>query len=398
MAQAPLSVHYGWSWKSDNGMVHYSPVQSMEIELAYQLCPCGDYKFSVGKDTYKIHLSTFEQENIKSSKKRRIERFKIRSQIVPEHVRIDFFTKLAAFMETKLRQNYCIKFRGRESDVQRAIAAMQTELLANKVRDEKLEVSSYITPVDQANFYSLAFAINVHFKLNFNSLVMNGMKEKVNLYCREIIHLVSKLSQVLFPQNWEPQSANLHKTLPSNEEKQEITRRFAETMPDFVIYQIERVQNKWLWEKYYVQKQRMEKKLLRRHNIEKLLFHGTSKTRPEQIYNGQDGFDPKFASDGLWGRGTYFATSASYSDWYAFEVPGTNLKQVFYAAVLVGDSISLPQDKSRKMPPPKPGPSDISNTLLFDSVIADTKTSINYVVFDPERAYPSFLVTYKKKH
>jgi len=170
-------------------------------------------------------------------------------------------------------------------------------------------------------------------------------------------------------------------------------------MPDFTIVRVDRIQNKWLWEKYYFQKVRLEKKLLRRYNIEKMLFHGTSKTRPEQIYHGQDGFDPKFASKGLWGRGTYFATSASYSHDYSYEVPNIDEKhyQFFYAAVLVGDSISLPQDETRKMPPPKPGSSEFSPLLYFDSVIADTKRSINYVVFDPERAYPSFLVTYKRK-
>ena len=50
-------------------------------------------------------------------------------------------------------------------------------------------------------------------------------------------------------------------------------------------------------------------------------WHGTSKTPPEKIYNGEEGFNQNFSNDGMWGRGLYFAENASYSDNYAYKLP-----------------------------------------------------------------------------
>ena len=50
----------------------------------------------------------------------------------------------------------------------------------------------------------------------------------------------------------------------------------------------------------------------------KILFHGTSKTDPEKIYNQNVGFDLRYANSGIWGNAIYFAKKASYSDKYAF--------------------------------------------------------------------------------
>lgn len=63
-------------------------------------------------------------------------------------------------------------------------------------------------------------------------------------------------------------------------EKQEVCRIFRETLPGRTICRVEQIQNKWLYEKYHVQKLLMEKKTGRK-DIEKQLFHGTSQTLPK---------------------------------------------------------------------------------------------------------------------
>ena len=53
-----------------------------------------------------------------------------------------------------------------------------------------------------------------------------------------------------------------------------------------------------------------------------LLYHGTKDTDPKMIYNGDEGFDSKFSTGGMWGRAVYFAVDSSYSDKnYKFKLP-----------------------------------------------------------------------------
>jgi len=53
-------------------------------------------------------------------------------------------------------------------------------------------------------------------------------------------------------------------------------------------------------------------------NITLELFHGTSSTDPQMIYQGEDGFDMRFSRSGMWGQGIYFAVNASYSTNYSY--------------------------------------------------------------------------------
>ena len=63
----------------------------------------------------------------------------------------------------------------------------------------------------------------------------------------------------------------------------------------------------------------------------------------------------------MWGRAIYFAVNASYSsNSYAYTNGGN--KMMFFAEVLIGDTVSLPSQKLVK-PPVKPG-----TTIEYDSV------------------------------
>ncbi len=49
-----------------------------------------------------------------------------------------------------------------------------------------------------------------------------------------------------------------------------------------------------------------------------MLFHGTSNTSPEIIYQSEEGFDIRYSREGLWGNAVYLAVNSSYSDTYCY--------------------------------------------------------------------------------
>jgi len=236
-----------------------------------------------------------------------------------------------------------------------------------------------------------------------NSLQFGGTKdqiEKINTLVENyLLRNKPKEGDVVYPQDWIPQGNTNLKIIelsPDCKEFKDLTDRFNQTLSSKKILKIERIQNKWLWEKYFFQKLLLEKKNKHKNN-EYLLFHGTRNNSPQALYNGQDGFDYKFSDGGMWGRGTYFATNAIYSDDYSYTIAGGKEKQLFMAFVLVGDTIEIPSDRNIKMPPPKPRTTATSDYFVeerYDSVKAQTSTSINYVVYDISRAYPAYIITY----
>jgi len=110
------------------------------------------------------------------------------------------------------------------------------------------------------------------------------------------------------------------------------------------------------------------------------------------IYNGQDGFG---VNGSAWGIGIYFTSRAAYSDSYAYSA-GTEM-QMFYAQVLVGHTKNMPQ-KSYKMPPLKEKQPGNFVDEHYDSIEAQASTEdVNYVIYDVGRAYPAYLLIYKRE-
>jgi len=136
------------------------------------------------------------------------------------------------------------------------------------------------------------------------------------------------------------------------------------------------------------------------------LFHGTKKIEPSLIYNGEEGFDVRFANSGMWGFGCYFAQDAIYSN-RSYSHKLDSRRQFFLVDVLVGESTTLEQQEDDlKFPPEKNSDDEVrkcSNSLNFeveryDSInatpIANSPERI-YVVYNNGRAYPRYLITYK---
>lgn len=216
-----------------------------------------------------------------------------------------------------------------------------------------------LTEEQKSNVQTMAEAFLLTVTFGPKQLVLKGIKQKADKAQIEIYKFLQDTKPqdaVEYPPEWQDQQTNLQLfTITSGPEYAHIEREMKHTLSSCKILKVERVQNKWLWEKYFSARYFLDKKNGHKNN-EKLLFHGTRTTPPQLVYNGQEGFDYKFSDGGLWGRGTYFATSAVYSHAYATQLPdGT--RQILLAKVLVGDSILVPQDSTIKMAPAKPSKS-----------------------------------------
>ena len=199
-------------------------------------------------------------------------------------------------------------------------------------------------------------------------------------------------SNMSYPNEWEPQNKNLELKLLErhSQEWSKVAQKFHDTLPLKYIVKIERIQNIWLWEKYYQHCDRMKRKCGGEVN-EKQLFHGTRNTPPSSIYMDEEGFDMRFSRTGMWGIGNYFAVKASYSDMYAHCLSdGTH--QMFLAKVLTGKSIELPPDDTLRVPPIiQPS---VEGNLRYDTVNGETKGSKVYVTYSNDKAYPFYLISY----
>ena len=199
-----------------------------------------------------------------------------------------------------------------------------------------------------------------------------------------------------YPTMWEPQvtKIELKVVAQSTPEWDKVVSLVHLTLARAQLVLVERIQNQWLWDRYTFAKQRMVEKNGGEVN-EKELFHGTRETLPEKIYRSEQGFDFRYSAMGSWGSGTYFAVNASYSHNYAFKKTegGQVVYQMLLAHVLTGMSYSCPPNPTLRRPPVRQsGPFE---DQLYDSVQGNTGSSDVYVVYDHEKAYPAYVLTYK---
>ena len=122
-----------------------------------------------------------------------------------------------------------------------------------------------------------------------------------------------------------------------------------------------------------------------------MLFHGTSHTDPQMVYACKEGFDKKYSQGGMWGEANYFAVNASYSDSY-HHLAADGAKQMFYARVMIGNTIKCLPDANLKMPPAINAGNQIDK---YDSVQGHTGSSDVFMIYENKQAYPEYLITYK---
>uniref|UniRef100_A0A8C6Y1H4 Zinc finger CCCH-type antiviral protein 1 n=1 Tax=Naja naja TaxID=35670 RepID=A0A8C6Y1H4_NAJNA len=168
-----------------------------------------------------------------------------------------------------------------------------------------------------------------------------------------------------------------------------IENLFQLTMKNYKIHRIERIQNPSLWQVYQWQKEQMKKKKGGQKIDERLLFHGTNPSSLKAICT--DNFDWRLCGTNgtVYGKGSYFARDASYSDNYS--QAKEDEKAMFLAQVLVGEFAMGHQLYTR--PPAKLA--DVLNS--YDSCVDNTTNPSIFVIFEKHQAYPAYLIFYREE-
>ncbi|KAM6937071.1 protein mono-ADP-ribosyltransferase PARP12 [Xenentodon cancila] len=163
-----------------------------------------------------------------------------------------------------------------------------------------------------------------------------------------------------------------------------IEKLFKATMPQSRIYSIERIQNPYLWGIFQWQKKGMQQENGGKLVDQKYLFHGTEETFIKPICN--QNFDWRIcgAHGTLYGKGSYFAKDASYSDRYS---RGSPHKIMVVALVLVGEYTKGASSYVR--PPQKAG-----SRTFYDSCVDNERNPSIYVIFEKMQIYPEYLIKY----
>ncbi len=234
-------------------------------------------------------------------------------------------------------------------------------------------------------------------ELNALNMINNtAFTDKINLLEKELhalrltATLKSKNSDFDFsvPKEWSEQTDYLKlDILPKTSNEYYIVELlFKNTMSNREIKSIIRIQNTELWKNYCFAKYQLKKK---GNDEEKLLFHGTSSNDPKLIYEGkEEGFDLRFALDGMWGRAIYFHLNSCFSNDFRFKTRN-NTSLLFVAKVLTGNVVTLKQNKNLRHPPFIDSNKGVDR---YDSVKSDFDE--RYMIYNNLRAYPAYLVEY----
>ncbi|KAI7813959.1 hypothetical protein IRJ41_005119 [Triplophysa rosa] len=157
---------------------------------------------------------------------------------------------------------------------------------------------------------------------------------------------------------------------------------FRKTVKQTVL-KIERIQNVHLRRSYEGRIKEQENRNGPDGAEEKILYHGTTEEASKAIMNTN--FNRRYAGQNgtVYGVGTYFAVSASYSANPLYSIPKSDGTQLmFVARVLTG---RYAQGQGTMKAPPE----------NFDSVVDNTQDPTMFVVFHDCQAYPDYLITFK---
>ncbi len=223
-------------------------------------------------------------------------------------------------------------------------------------------------------------------------------KLQISLYVQDILRMeADRDDQLTIPEEWGEQDEECKLVeLPTNHpDFIRIESRMKETMNDIKIDKIERVQNLRVWNHYAFRRRMLQQQLIDKPNlqIEMELFYGTRETHPNEIYNGEYGFDVAFSAGGLWGTGICFSMNASDScQNYSYQLPNGK-RQVFLAQVLTGEVCDYKDkhDQTLRRPPRK---NESISGGRYNSVSGVTGGDQVYIVYENRVSYPTFLITF----
>ncbi|NXO38877.1 PAR12 polymerase, partial [Locustella ochotensis] len=167
-----------------------------------------------------------------------------------------------------------------------------------------------------------------------------------------------------------------------------IKQLFHQTMKNYSILKIQRIQNPSLWKVFQWQKEKMKKENGGKEVQEKQLFHGTDVHSMKMTCT--QNFDWRICgSNGSnYGKGSYFARDAQYAHAYC---QATALgHSMFVARVLVGDYVK--GNAAYVRPPEKCA----DKMRFYDSCVDDEFNPSVFVIFEKHQIYPEYIIEYEK--
>lgn len=172
----------------------------------------------------------------------------------------------------------------------------------------------------------------------------------------------------------------------SAKEYKMIEMLFRRTMPQTKINSIQRIQNPSLWKVFQWQREQMKERSGGKPVDEKYLFHGTDESLIQAIC--EQNFDWRMCGvhGTAYGKGSYFARDASYSDRYARAKRSLNYI-MFVALVLVGE---YTKGSGSYVRPPSKG----NSRTLYDSCVDRQSDPSIFVVFEKQQIYPEYIIDY----
>ncbi|XP_026851473.2 protein mono-ADP-ribosyltransferase PARP12-like isoform X2 [Electrophorus electricus] len=202
----------------------------------------------------------------------------------------------------------------------------------------------------------------------------------------------SSSSSVVVPAHWDSgalpsYSYNIVHLTSSAPEYKRVEMLFKRTMPTSKIHSIQRVQNPSLWKVFHWQKEQMKERNEGRDVDERYLFHGTDESLIAPIC--EQNFDWRVCGvhGSLYGKGSYFARDAKYSDKYVKRGVKSDYKMMFVALVLVGEFTKGTSKYLR--PPQKKG-----KLGFYDSCVDNELNPAIFVIFEKYQIYPEYIIKY----
>ncbi|KAI1905461.1 hypothetical protein AGOR_G00016430 [Albula goreensis] len=198
-------------------------------------------------------------------------------------------------------------------------------------------------------------------------------------------------SAMRVPEHWDKDALPDvdYKLIPlsdSSTEFQQVELLFKRTMSRSTIRRILRIQNPSLYRVFQWQKELMQKKNEGKGVDQQLLFHGTDWSLVSAIC--EQNFDWRICGihGTHYGKGSYFARDASYSDRYS-KSSDRGTKSMFVVQVLVGEYTK--GDRSYLRPPPKG-----SKQGFYDSCVDSVTNPTIFVIFEKHQIYPEYIIEY----
>ena len=410
---ASLRVYDHWFWQNDQG--HFSCF-SQEVEkiltAEYKKSLKGHFRLQINGQHYEINFQTMTQRNMHTGFTREIRKQKSTGASAPSR------TSCREVDEKQI----VVSIRGPQDNLPEAKSRIKAKLKSLDITSHDILLPLMITSVQERQLKAIASHHNVGCDVQETTapaaakhtepasqsrmvLRLEGHTKSLQKAAYEIYSQIKEFELVhdkvkgQYPPEWEKQTEiiEVFAIQPGTAEWNQVEKLFKSTMMNTKVTRIKRIQNKWLWEKYIQHKSRMNRKNDGRVR-ERQLFHGTSETQPEKIYQSEEGFDMRFSRIGRWGQANYFAVDAYYSDQYAYK-RSDGQREMLLAKVLTGDSYCCKPDSSLRMPPLKySGRETQLGQVRYDTItgyIRGSQVTVQvYMTYSNDKAYPAYLIRY----